>query len=125
MQFAAESVGEYEFLLQNRALVEKVEALAEKKGCTTGQLAIAWLLHKSPDVIPLFGTKSIKNIEDNIVGARINLTLQEFAAIDSSISSSEVGLLPVIACLASTHGQVLHTSHVRAPGLATSLPGLD
>ena len=70
--------------------MEKVEALAEKKGCTSGQLAIAWLLHKSPNVIPLFGTKSIKNIEANVVGASVKLTPEEFAAIDSSISPSEV-----------------------------------
>ena len=115
---------EYRLLLQNRALVEKVEALAEKKGCKTGQLAIAWLLHKSPDVIPLFGTKSIKNLEDNIGGARVNLTPQEFAAIDSSISPSEVGVLRVVACRASTHRQLLYTSLATAPGLATSLQGL-
>lgn len=75
---------------QNRALVEKVEALAEKKGCTSGQLAIAWLLHKSPNVIPLFGTKSIKNIDANVIGASIKLTPEEFAAIDTSMSLSEV-----------------------------------
>ena len=67
-----------------------MEALAEKKGCTSGQLAIAWLLHKSPNVIPLFGTKSIKNIDANTGGATISLTPEEFAAIDSSFSPSEV-----------------------------------
>ena len=44
--------------VQNRLLVGQLEALAAKKGCTSSQLAIAWLLHKSPNVIPLFGSKS-------------------------------------------------------------------
>ncbi len=79
--------------------MEKLEALAEKKGCTAGQLAIAWLLHKSPNVIPLFGSKTPKNIESSIAAAHVSLTPEEFQAIDSSFSSSEV--FPAYAALSA------------------------
>ncbi|KAK9850252.1 hypothetical protein WJX84_002133 [Apatococcus fuscideae] len=75
---------------QNLILVDKLEKIAQKKGCTTGQLAIAWLLHKSPTVIPLFGTKSIKNLEANAAAASLTLTPEEFQAIDTSFSPNEV-----------------------------------
>ena len=76
--------------MQNLILVDKLEKIAQKKGCTTGQLAIAWLLHKSPTVIPLFGTKSIKNLEANAAAASLTLTPEEFQAIDTSFSPNEV-----------------------------------
>ncbi|KAK9853116.1 hypothetical protein WJX84_005604 [Apatococcus fuscideae] len=75
---------------QNMALVERVEKLAQKKGCTSSQLAIAWLLHKSPTVIPMFGTRSFKNLEGNAAAAKVMLTPEEFQAVDSSFSPSEV-----------------------------------
>jgi aryl-alcohol dehydrogenase-like predicted oxidoreductase len=47
-------------LLQNLALVEAVKALAASKGCTPGQLALAWVHSRGPDVLPIPGTKRIK-----------------------------------------------------------------
>jgi aryl-alcohol dehydrogenase-like predicted oxidoreductase len=44
--------------LQNMALVERVKALAEKKGCTAGQLALAWLMHKGDDIYPIPGQQA-------------------------------------------------------------------
>ena len=76
--------------MQNRALVDKLEEIAAKKGCTAGQLAIAWLLHKSPNVIPLFGSKSPKNIESSIASVHVKLTPEEFETIDSSFAPSKV-----------------------------------
>ena len=75
------------------ALVERVEKLAQKKGCTSSQLAIAWLLHKSPTVIPMFGTRSFKNLEGNAAATKVMLTPEEFQAVDSSFSPSEVGCM--------------------------------
>jgi hypothetical protein len=40
------------------ALVERVKALAEKKGCTAGQLALAWLMHKGDDIYPIPGQQA-------------------------------------------------------------------
>ncbi len=76
--------------VQNRILVDKLEILAGKKSCTTGQLALAWLLHKDPHVIPLFGTKTIKNLEANIAAADVALSAEEFQEIDTCFAPSQV-----------------------------------
>ena len=49
---------------KNRALVERIEAIAREKGCTPAQLCLAWLLAQGPDVIPIPGTKQISRLED-------------------------------------------------------------
>ncbi|HEX4185500.1 MAG TPA: aldo/keto reductase, partial [Stellaceae bacterium] len=51
---------------KNRALVERLEAIAEEKGCTPAQLALAWLLAQGPDVTPIPGTKQIARLEQNL-----------------------------------------------------------
>src|SRR5262249_49768684 len=53
-------------LAKNRALVERIEAIAKEKGCTPAQLALAWLLAQGPDVIPIPGTKQIARLEENL-----------------------------------------------------------
>ncbi len=45
------------YCVQNMAMVKKVKALAAQKGCTPGQLALAWVLARGDDVIPIPGTK--------------------------------------------------------------------
>ena len=50
----------FPLLLQNIDLAQKVSAIAKGKGCTPGQLALAWVLARGPDVIPIPGTKRIK-----------------------------------------------------------------
>ena len=54
--------------VQNLALVSKVEAMAKEKGCTTGQLALAWLLAKNPFVYPIPGTK-VRELGELLAGA--------------------------------------------------------
>ena len=54
--------------MQNLALVSKVEAMATEKGCTTGQLALAWLLAKGPFVYPIPGTK-VRGFGELLAGA--------------------------------------------------------
>lgn len=51
---------------KNLELVEKLSAVAAKKGCTTGQLTLAWLMAQGPDVIPIPGTKKAKYLEENL-----------------------------------------------------------
>ena len=51
---------------KNRALVERIEAIARDKGCTPAQLCLAWLLAQGPDVIPIPGTKHIARLEENL-----------------------------------------------------------
>lgn len=70
---------------RNRALVERIEAIAEEKGCTPAQLALAWLLAQGPDVIPIPGTKQIARLEENLGAARVQLTPAEIERISAAI----------------------------------------
>src|SRR5262249_61794478 len=59
---------------KNRALVERIEAIAEEKGCTPAQLCLAWLLAQGADVIPIPGTKQIPRVEENLGALHVSLT---------------------------------------------------
>jgi aryl-alcohol dehydrogenase-like predicted oxidoreductase len=66
---------------KNRALVERVEAIAADKRCTVAQLCLAWLLAQGPDVIPIPGTKRIERLEENLGALQVRLTPEEAATI--------------------------------------------
>src|SRR5215831_10494873 len=70
---------------KNRALVERTEAIAEEKGCTPAQLALAWLLAQGPDVIPIPGTKQIARLEENLGALDVRLTPAEIDRISAAI----------------------------------------
>ncbi|NFV78645.1 aldo/keto reductase [Magnetospirillum aberrantis] len=69
----------------NQHLVDKVRALAAAKGCTPGQVALAWLLAQGGDILPIPGTKRIKYLEDNVAAAAVTLTAAELAALDAAL----------------------------------------
>jgi aryl-alcohol dehydrogenase-like predicted oxidoreductase len=73
-----------ENLAANVKLAEAVAALAAKKGCTTAQLALAWLLAKGPDIVPIPGTRRIDHLEANAAAAHIALSPAEVAALDAA-----------------------------------------
>jgi aryl-alcohol dehydrogenase-like predicted oxidoreductase len=68
---------------KNMALVDRVRQLAEEKGCTPAQLALAWLLAK-PDVVPIPGTSSIERLEENAGALDVRLTPGEIQRIDEA-----------------------------------------
>ena len=68
---------------RNLDLVRHVEQLAQKKGCTTSQLALAWLLAQGPDVIPIPGTKRVKYLEENVGALAVKLTAAELQEIEA------------------------------------------
>ena len=70
---------------RNRALVERIEAIAREKGCTSAQLALAWLLAQGPDVIPIPGTKQITRLEENSGAMHVRLTPAEIERISAAI----------------------------------------
>ncbi len=72
-----------ENLAHNVALVERVEALAAAKGCTSAQLALAWALAQGDDIVPIPGTKRINYLEQNLAALDIRLTAGERAALDA------------------------------------------
>jgi aryl-alcohol dehydrogenase-like predicted oxidoreductase len=72
-------------LARNLALAERVKALAEQVGVTPTQLALAWLLHQGPDVIPIPGTKRISYLEQNAAAADVNLDADTLIALDVAV----------------------------------------
>ncbi|MCW2245759.1 aryl-alcohol dehydrogenase-like predicted oxidoreductase [Azospirillum fermentarium] len=69
----------------NLALVEAVKRLAAAKGCTPGQVALAWLLAQGPDILPIPGTKRIAYLEENVGGASVSLGADEVAALSAAL----------------------------------------
>ena len=68
---------------KNLDLVREVEKLAEEKGCTTAQLALAWVLAKGEDVVPIPGTKHVKYLDDNIGALEVQLTDEDLKRLDA------------------------------------------
>lgn len=73
-----------ENLKRNLQMADAVAALAKKKGCTSAQLALAWLLAKGEHIVPIPGTRKIEHLESNAAAANIALTPAEVAALDAA-----------------------------------------
>ncbi len=69
----------------NQKLVAPVKELAAKKGCTPGQVALAWLLSKGEDIVPIPGTKRVKWLEENVAATKVWLTGEETAWLDEVV----------------------------------------
>jgi aryl-alcohol dehydrogenase-like predicted oxidoreductase len=67
---------------RNLDLVDKVREIAGEKGCTPGQLALAWLLAQGDDVVPIPGTKRLRYLEENLAALDVSLTDDELSRID-------------------------------------------
>jgi aryl-alcohol dehydrogenase-like predicted oxidoreductase len=73
-----------ENLQKNLDVVTKVEQIAEEKGCTPSQLALAWVLAKGNDIIPIPGTKKIKYLEENAGAVNVKLTPSDLQRINDA-----------------------------------------
>jgi aryl-alcohol dehydrogenase-like predicted oxidoreductase len=71
----------------NKALVAHVGALAEAKGATPGQVALAWLLAQHPWIVPIPGTRRLTRIEENAGATALALSADEVADLDAIASS--------------------------------------
>ena len=69
----------------NVGLVERVRELAQDVGCTPVQLALAWLLHQGPDVVPIPGTKHASHVEENAEATEIALSAHHLEALDDAM----------------------------------------
>ncbi|XP_076918688.1 perakine reductase-like [Bidens hawaiensis] len=78
-----------ENLVKNKVFYDRVEAMAERHGCSTAQLALAWVLHQGNDVVPIPGTTKIKNLEENIGSVNVKLT-KEVEEIGNAVPLDEV-----------------------------------
>lgn len=75
---------------KNLELVRDIQTIADKKGATPGQIALAWLTAKSPIIIPIPGTKKLKYLRQNIDASKVKLSKDEVQEIDSVINSFKV-----------------------------------
>jgi len=68
---------------KNLQLVDKVKEIANRIGCTAGQLVLAWVLAQGDDLVPIPGTKRRKYLEENVAAVDIQLTKGQLAELDS------------------------------------------
>ena len=69
----------------NRRLVAKLGEIAAERGCTSGQLALAWVLAQGEDIVPIPGTKRRTYLEENLAAADIVLGQEDLARIDAEL----------------------------------------
>jgi aryl-alcohol dehydrogenase-like predicted oxidoreductase len=67
-----------------------VRDLAARKGVAPGQIALAWLLHKGDDIVPIPGTKRRKYLEENVAAADVRLTSDDMASLDAALAPEKV-----------------------------------
>jgi len=83
-----------EALEANLALVDEVKALASDKGCTPGQLALAWVLAQGPRhglaVVPIPGTKRVHYLEENVAASDVELTDEDLEALERAVPRDAV-----------------------------------
>ena len=74
----------------NMRAASAVRELADRKDATPGQIALAWLLHKGDDIVPIPGTKRRKYLEENMAALAIELSPQEMAELDRALPPEKV-----------------------------------
>ncbi len=74
-----------ENLARNLRLVEQVRQIADEKGCTPGQLALAWLFHQGDDVSPIPGTKRRRYLEENVAAEQVGLSEEDLEHLDRAV----------------------------------------
>ena len=75
---------------KNLELADKVREIADSKGVSPGQLALAWLLAQGGDIVPIPGTKRRKYLEDNAGAADVNLTDEDLSRIEEAMPRGSV-----------------------------------
>ena len=75
---------------RNMAIVDALRKLAEEKGVTAGQLALAWVQSHGEDVVPIPGTKRRKYLEENVAAASLELTAADLEAIEAAAPADAI-----------------------------------
>lgn len=74
----------------NQPIVELLRDFAEKKKATPAQISLAWMLHKYPNVVPIPGSKNKERIVENLDSSKVELTEDEFAALEDTLNGLKV-----------------------------------
>ena len=78
-------------LVQNIELVHRLEAIARERGCTPGQLVLAWLLAQGPEVVAIPGTKRLDRLQENLGALNVKLSPADVASIGEAVPAGAVG----------------------------------
>jgi aryl-alcohol dehydrogenase-like predicted oxidoreductase len=81
---------EAEALAANLALVDLVRVVADGRGATLGQVALAWLLSRTPWVVPIPGTRRLERLDENLAAAEVELSPEDLAELDDASASVQV-----------------------------------
>jgi aryl-alcohol dehydrogenase-like predicted oxidoreductase len=68
----------------NLELVERVKEIADEKGVTPGQLALAWVMAQGDDIVPIPGTTTVRHLEENVAAAEIELSEEDLRRLDDA-----------------------------------------
>ncbi|MFM8589043.1 MAG: aldo/keto reductase, partial [Limnohabitans sp.] len=79
-----------EHMAANQRLLPAYQALAQEAGCSPAQLALAWLLHQGPDILPIPGTTSVAHLHDNLGAPEVRLRPELIARLDDLIHTRTV-----------------------------------
>jgi len=74
----------------NQGLVEALGHIADGKGATKAQIALAWLLAQAPWIVPIPGTKQLDRLEENFASADVTLTLEDLRHIETALTTTKV-----------------------------------
>ena len=105
---------EREALEANLALVDLITAVAERKGATVGQVALAWLLAQQPWIVPIPGTRRLERLDENLGAADLHLTEEDLAELDRASHEREGPRRPLPRGHA-THDRPLIVSRLAGP----------
>jgi aryl-alcohol dehydrogenase-like predicted oxidoreductase len=74
----------------NMRAAEVVRNMAARIGATAGQIALAWLLHKGPEIVPIPGTKHVRYLEENVGASKVHLSEDDMAMLDASLTPDKI-----------------------------------
>jgi aryl-alcohol dehydrogenase-like predicted oxidoreductase len=74
----------------NMRAAQVVRDIATRIGATPGQIALSWLLHKGPEIVPIPGTKHVKYLEENVGASKVHLSDDDMAQLDASLTPDKV-----------------------------------
>jgi len=75
----------------NMRIVDRVRTVATAHGATPAQVALAWLLQRGPDIVPIPGTKRRRYLEENLGAAALRLTPQDVERLDGALGEGVAG----------------------------------
>ena len=81
---------EQEALQANLRLVDLVGKVAQRKGATVGQVALAWLLAQKPWIVPIPGTRRLERLDENLGATAVDLTAEDLAELDTASAEVQV-----------------------------------